>query len=357
MLNKKICIVADVPNWAFDRIATQIKNELGYKYDIRVAYFNRRTESDYLYEFIEENDDCDLLHFLNRRILLLMNTDVFKNKVEKSGRSLQNYIAEKREKFTTAVYDYMDYDANTMLEYGSIYNEFTKCYYTATKKLFDIYSSIKEIKKPAVMIHDICDGKIFIPMNLERFDYKQIKDRDIVVGWVGNSKHADEDNVDLKGFYSILVPVVEELKNEGYLINFLYADRNVQWLTTEEMPIYYSKIDICICVSIHEGTPRPVLEAMYCGVPIISTDVGIVDEALGKKQHEFIIGSRDNGNNDEIVRKKLKERIIYLYNNRNLFKELSDENLKSIQTFDGGKTIQAFDNFFEQFLDNKEVVS
>ena len=33
-MKSKICIVADVPNWAFDRIAGQVKKELSYKYDI-----------------------------------------------------------------------------------------------------------------------------------------------------------------------------------------------------------------------------------------------------------------------------------------------------------------------------------
>ena len=43
---QKICIVADVPNWAFDSIAQILKNRLSYKYDIKIEYFNRRTEKD-----------------------------------------------------------------------------------------------------------------------------------------------------------------------------------------------------------------------------------------------------------------------------------------------------------------------
>ena len=30
-MKKKICIVADVPNWAFDSIAQKVKKELSYK--------------------------------------------------------------------------------------------------------------------------------------------------------------------------------------------------------------------------------------------------------------------------------------------------------------------------------------
>lgn len=356
-MKSKICIVADVPNWAFDSIAHKIKKELSFKYDIRITYFNRRTEADYFYEFIEKNSDCDLIHFLNRRMLLLIGTEIFEQKVENSGRTLDEYINSKKEMFSTSVYDYMDISDEKVKEYSPIYNEYTKMYYTATKKLFEIYSSIPKFKKPDAMIHDICDSELFVPMSLDRFNYDSIKDREIVIGWVGNSVHSGEDGVDLKGFRTIIKPVISELQSEGYNIKENYADRNDVWRDASEMPNYYSTIDVCICASIHEGTPRPVLEAMYSGIPVISTDVGIVDEALGKKQHEFIIGSRENGLNDEKIREKLKERIIYLYNNRELFKELSEENLISIKEFDGGKIIRAFDKFFEQFLNNREKVS
>ncbi|WZB73295.1 glycosyltransferase family 4 protein [Achromobacter xylosoxidans] len=42
------------------------------------------------------------------------------------------------------------------------------------------------------------------------------------------------------------------------------------------MPAYYNSLDLYVCPSAIEGTPNPVLEAMACGVPVISTDVGIV---------------------------------------------------------------------------------
>ncbi len=350
-MKPKICIVADVPNWSFDSIAQKLKKELEYKYEIKIVYFNRRTEAEFFYEFLEENDDCDWMHFLNRRILLLMNSPVFQKKVKKNGRKLKEYIEEKKKKFSTAIYDYLDLSEEELVEEIPIFNNYTSKYYTCTRKLFQIYSSLANIKKPDAMIHDICDEKKFIPLHLERFQYQKIKNREIIVGWVGNSVHKDEKDVDLKGYRSILLPVMEELQKEGYQIRGYYADRNDNWKLSEEMPDYYSQIDVCICVSTCEGTPRPVLEAMYSGVPIISTDVGIVEEAFGKQQKQFIIENRENGKKDELVRKKLKEKLIYLYQHRELFQILSQENQKSIQLFDGGKTIQAFDSFFEKCLE------
>lgn len=349
----KICIVADVPNWAFDCIAQNIKKELSYKYDIRIEYFNRRTETDNFYQFIERNDDCDLIHFLNRRMLLLMGTEIFKQKVESSGINIDEYIKQKRNKFSTAVYDYIDLEPECINEHMPIFNQYTKMYYTSTKELFKIYSSIEQLKKPDSMIHDVCDKEIFEPINLERFEYKNIENRTIIIGWVGNSVHNDEKDVDLKGFHTIIKPVIEQLKEEGYNIEGYYADRKQKWRTTLEMPEYYSKIDVCLCTSVHEGTPRPVLESMYSGIPIISTDVGIVSEAFGDKQKAFIIGNRENGKNDENIRNALKQKLIELYNNRQRFKELSQENMKSIIKFDGGKTIKEFEKFFDKCLSIK----
>ena len=351
-MKSKICIVADVPNWAFDNIAQKLKKDLSKRYEFEIAYFDRRKEADYFYEFLEQHKNNDLIHFLNRRMLLLMGSENFKLKVEQNGKNIMEYISEIKNKISTAVYDYIDLDLKGIKEHTPIFNTYSKKYYTATKELFDIYKSINEFNDPDSMVHDICDKESFLPINLDRFNYENIKDRKLVIGWVGNSVHNDEKEVDLKGFHSILKPVLDELVSEGYNIRGFFADRQEKWRTTEEMPEYYSNIDVCICTSIHEGTPRPVLESMYSGVPIISTKVGIVPEALGKLQQEFIIGSRENGKNDEEVRNKLKEKIIYLYNNRELFKQLSEENIKSIDEFDGGKTINAFIDFFESCLEN-----
>lgn len=151
---------------------------------------------------------------------------------------------------------------------------------------------------------------------------------------------------------SLIKPVIQELIEEGYDIKEHYADRNLKWRTPEEMPEYYNEIDVCLCTSIMEGTPLPILEAMSCGIPIISTDVGVVPEALGEKQSAYIIGDREYGKNDEKIRNVLKEKLIEIYQNRKILKELSEENIKSIQRYDGGKIVLEYKTYFEKFLED-----
>ena len=345
-MKPRICLVCDAPNWAFDMIAQELKKKLSHKYEIRIEYFNMKETPDEFYEFLEKNDDCDLIHFLWRKILILMESETLKNKVIASGKEIEQYIQEKRNKISLGVYDFLFLDEESVELYKNLYNNYSKNYYVSTRSLNEIYKELPGYKKPLMVVHDICDYTNFVPMNIERFDKH---DRGLVVGWVGNGAFRFGD-VDLKGFNTIIKPVIKELKNEGYEIIENYADRNERWRTIEEMPQYYSEIDVCLCTSIHEGTPRPALEAMSCGVPLISTNVGIIPEAFGVRQQSYIIGSRENGKNDEVIKENLKGKIIELYNDRKKLKELSVENQKSIVEFDGGKFIKEFEMFFDECL-------
>ena len=302
---KKICLIVDVKGWAFDMIAQKIKKDLSNKYDIRIDYFDMYTEEDMLYECLQRNKDCDLIHFFWRKTLLLFESESFKKKVLENGEELYEYIKGISDKISTCVYDFFYLSSEETEIYKNVFNEYSSNYYVSTQKLFEIYSNNDKYKKPFGVINDICDWDAFAPINLERFEEL---DRELVIGWVGNSARK-ENGVDLKGFHTIIKPVLKELIEEGYNIKSFYADRNERWRTPEEMPEYYSEIDICLCTSIHEGTPRPVLEAMTSGVAIISTDVGIVREALGEKQKNFIIGERDYGKNDENIKKNLRKSI------------------------------------------------
>lgn len=68
--------------------------------------------------------------------------------------------------------------------------------------------------------------------------------------------------------------MIEEL---GLQDNFILAGFH------EKPHLIFSEGDISILTSISEGFPYTVLESMSCGVPVVSTDVGGVNEALDEK--------------------------------------------------------------------------
>jgi glycosyltransferase involved in cell wall biosynthesis len=54
---------------------------------------------------------------------------------------------------------------------------------------------------------------------------------------------------------------------------------------------FYHRIDLLAVTSIAEGTPNPVLEAMACGVPVVSTPVGHVPELIVHGKNGWIVNS------------------------------------------------------------------
>ena len=255
---------------------------------------------------------------------------------------MDNYIKSKL--ITTSVYDHKYLSKDLEKENKHIF-EYVKSYTVSSKKLLKIYENIDYLKDPEYEITDGVDLELFKPKNISRLSYENLKNRTLNIGWVGNSKWSGDKNEDVKGFISIIKPAVEGLIKDGYNINLVTSDKNDKFIPHDKMPEYYNKIDLYICASLNEGTPNPVLEAMACGVPVISTDVGIVPEVFGKTQKEFILKERNI--------KSLKEKIIYLLNNLNMLEILSKENLESIKDWTWENKVKEFDKFFTKCLKEK----
>lgn len=56
----------------------------------------------------------------------------------------------------------------------------------------------------------------------------------------------------------------------------------ISYLNRREIPIYMSAADVLILTSFSEGSPNVIKEAMACGCPIVSTNVGDVESVIGK---------------------------------------------------------------------------
>ena len=349
---KKIALVADVKDWAFDIAAQIIKRALSDKYQIDIYYTKAEEFKKDLFKILETLKDYDLIHFFWRYILLdFEENEDFKQKVIEKYGNYEEYTKRMVNKISTGIYDHLYEDD---IKFNQIFTKYCKKYIVSSQKLFDIYNNIEGIKKPTAIIGDTFEKEKFHPLNIERFIFKDNKS--LIIGWVGNSKwnekQKDENGnfIDFKGFHTVLKPVIEELQNEGYDIKLQAADKAVKQISNDDMCDYFSNIHIYVCVSYKEGTPKPLLEAMGCGVPVITTDVGVVNEALGLEQKNYIIGKRIIGQNESQIKEKLKERIIYLYNNRDLLKILSNENYKCSNKFEIGEMKKRFISYFESFM-------
>lgn len=338
----RIALIVDVVGWCFWNIANTIVDNLKKYYDFEIIPVENIDNNIYITIFYVQN--FDLVHFFWRGHLTFLDNSL--EYLYKIGMPVdyfkENYL--NKLKITTSVYDHLYLDN---LDYTNKIFQYCQNYTVCSKKLEKIYNENEGIiKKPQMTITDGVDLKLFRPKNLQRFK----KNQKLVVGWVGNSLW-QSDTEDFKGFNTILKPTIDELISKDYAIETCYADKQEKLIIHEEMPNYYAKIDVLVCVSKIEGTPNPVLEAMACGVPIISTNVGIVKDALGPKQKEFILKKRDKDS--------LSKAILKLLNNRDILEDLSQENLERIKKWDWSIKVQEFKKFFDRNLSrcNNEITN
>ena len=331
----KIAIVIDKKGWALENAAEQIKINL-YKY-YEIDIISMEDFEDNAINLLLYVSGYDLIFFMWRGIISWVYSDYSKKIIAKLGFEyedfLNKYLREKN--IITAVYDHLF--LQTEKERTEFILDNVKTYAVCSKKLKEIYNVFE--KKPSFIVSDGVDLEIFKMLNKAK--YNDIENKTVKIGWTGNSKFTDEEDDDLKGLNHIIKPAIQELKEEGYKVDLEIADRNVKMIPHNQMPNYYNKIDIYICASRTEGHPATILEAMACGVPIISTDVGIVSDVFGKNQRKFIT-KRDM--------KELKEKIIELITNKKMLKKISDENLVQIRKWSWKKMAKNYKKFFDDSL-------
>ena len=327
----KVALVVDVENWAYANIARHFKREIS-EFDIEIIPMSKLEGNVALMWLMCQ--DCDVVHFFCRGLAISYLGGDLKAAVAAYGGNTEEFIAEyiRPRLITTCVYDHLflgdDVDFTKLL-FSEIEN-----YYVSSEKLSEIYSALGLTYAPRCVITDGTDLEAFYPKNIERL--KSTEGRKVVVGWVGNSEWVGNTD-DYKGVHTVIKPAVEALAKEGYEIELFTSDRVNKIIPIDEMVDYYAKIDVYVCASKAEGTPNPALESMACGIPVISTDVGVIPQLFGEKQKSLILEERSV----ECLKGKLK----MLLDNRSLFTELSSENLESIKKWEWKYKAEDFKNF------------
>jgi len=333
----KVAIIIDREGWALANTAEQIKRYLDNIYEIDIIPAD--IFGDNIVRLFLLSDYYDLMFFMWRGIISWLYSDFSKDYIKKLGFTYDEFIDKylKSKNIITAVYDHLFLE--TERERTDFILNNVKSYMVCSERLKSIYEKYPNNNKPYMVISDGIDLELFRMYNSDK--YKKNDNNTLKIGWTGNSKFADEVDDDLKGLNKVIKPAIKELQEEGHNIVLEIADRNIKMIPHQEMPDYYNSIDIYVCTSRTEGTPNPVLEAMACGVPIISTDVGIVPEIFGKKQKKYMI---------ERTKEDLKNKILEILNNKEILQQLSNENLKQIQEWSWEKKTKKFKELFDKNL-------
>lgn len=130
------------------------------------------------------------------------------------------------------------------------------------------------------LCEDGVDTVMFRPVDPIREDGR------LRVLWTGNSRHGARER-DLKGFHTVVLPACRRLEDRVQLVVRDRAE-GVTW-PHESMPAWYNGGDVLACASSSEGTPNPILEAAACGRPCVTTEVGIVPEAVAPGRSGLVV--------------------------------------------------------------------
>jgi len=138
----------------------------------------------------------------------------------------------------------------------------------------DMYLTLK-IKKAHIVSNGV-DMSRFRPI-----------DKDIAlkkVGWNSSKKHilftANPDRK-VKNF-KLAKEAFEYIGNKNLELHYLKG------VPHEKVPYYYNASTVVILTSLWEGSPNAIKEAMACNIPIVSTNVGDVQEILYKTEGCYI---------------------------------------------------------------------
>lgn len=324
----RVLLCPDKADWAFDNIAASIEKNAGSNTVSKIYMQHVLGREHILFERIILKR-IDICHIFWREDLFYLFTPTV---IESASRALgfrpdELVRAVNNCAFTTSVYDHLFCEAEQIRQRQYDF-ALTDGYTVSSRRLHHIYASEPLVPDPDCIITDGVDTQRFFPRYAaQRVEENEDLPRSFNIGWAGNSAWGSQaTGEDIKGYRRIFKPMLQLLARRGYPVQEKLADPQIKRIPFEAMPDFYRELDLFVCTSRIEGTPNPVLEAMACGVPVISTDVGVVGEAFGSLQQQFILREHDPAAFANAVQSLLDDAALRA--------ELGRENVQSMQKWD-----------------------
>lgn len=121
--------------------------------------------------------------------------------------------------------------------------------------------------------------------------------------------------------------------------NILFQGR----VNNSDIPVYLNAADVFVLPTLNEGCCNAIIEAMACGLPIISSDKSFNQDILNENNAILI---------DPMNVKQLSEAIILLKNNKKLRKELSEGALATSHSLTIEKRAEKIHNYLCKINNN-----
>ncbi len=128
----------------------------------------------------------------------------------------------------------------------------------------------------------------------------------------------------------------------GIVDNITFKD----FIKNKDLPIFYSSSEFFALATLHEGFGNVFIEAMACGIPVVSTNVAAVPEAVG--EGGILVEPR---NPDQLAEAMLK-----LLNDENLRQELSKKALEQAKKFSIENRINKIEKIYRKVMQNENLL-
>lgn len=239
---RKILLVADRPGWAFHHRAKDMMAIPASTLQFDLKYYNEVTAKD--------NDQYDLIYAMSVWIA---------TKLHQKGIPLNKLAA----------------GITSMRQFnGHMINEhtFRKDFLNFFRNLRGVNTASDEFVQKFTRYRYIHKTRVGINENLFKPSIAHTHRTIFTAGWVGRIDRSAHRK--LKG-YDLVLQAMKEMDMKLDIRTF-----SENYVPREKMVEFYQGLDCFICSSESEHIPLPVLEAAACGVPIISTNVGIIPELI-----------------------------------------------------------------------------
>jgi glycosyltransferase involved in cell wall biosynthesis len=190
-------------------------------------------------------------------------------------------------------------------------------------------------------------------VSLIQFTNKNLKKNKFIIIYVGLLSFQKGSHYLLEAIYDLLVNQninlefwhVGKVSNEIENIKLKYQHKKIiykGYVKQIELVNYYNESSVFVMPSIQEGMASVQLQAMACGLPIISTTNTGGDDLISNNEEGFIIPIRDVTS--------LKEKILFFYNNRDYAEKMGKRALKKVSS---GFT---WNEYSRRLLDKLEMI-
>jgi glycosyltransferase involved in cell wall biosynthesis len=313
-MGKKILFIPNMPYWSLEKNARDI-----IKYNQSDLYFEICQFGEYVKNNEKLYNEFDLVFPMTNRLF-----DEF---------LIRGFPVDK---VITGIRSFVSWDNNKTVPPG--YNakpprRFIKhmkkalMVNTNCLKLWYVFSR----HFPVVYTKYACDLEVFFPEDNKKSNNK------LVAGWAGSLTNNENVMSHNRGYFDIIKPACEAV--EGVELRAQIAEE--EWIRDDnKMREFYNSIDLYICASKSESGPRTVLEAAACGVPSLTTDVGLVPELIENNVNGIIVERKTDA---------FAEQLRHIVANREMLAQMGGLVRKKMEKeFNWEKNIPHWIDFFQR---------